>query len=59
MKEKPYIRQVLPKYVKSLFYIQNETPSFVKQVQKLQFSTLMDQSVIFIQVCPKFPLYTN
>ena len=31
----------------------------MKQVQKWQFSTLMDQSIIFVQICPKFSLYAK
>ena len=31
----------------------------MKRVPKWQFSTLMDYSIIFIQIRPKFPLYTK
>ena len=39
--------------------MQNGTPQFVKRVRKWQFLTLMDHSIIFIQICLKFPLYTK
>ena len=51
---------MLPKYAKSLFYVQNEqneTPQFVKRVPKSKFSILIDHSVIFTQICPKLQLY--
>ena len=28
----------------------------LKRVRNWQFSTLMDHSIILIQICPKFPL---
>ena len=31
----------------------------MKQVLKCQFSALMHQSIILIQICPKSPLYTK
>ena len=31
----------------------------MKQVQKWQFSDLMDQSIIFVQIFPRFPLYAK
>ena len=59
MKEKPYIRNILPKYAKSLFYIQNEqngTPYIVKRALKWKFLSLMDHSVISTQIFAKLPL---
>ena len=31
----------------------------MKQVLKCQFSALMHQSIILIQICPRSPLYTK